>query len=90
MFEVMDIDSADLAKKYHLSLYSLQQQQAKMIPFVKVKSWEYYHADGKSFKKVIYKHHQIPVSTSIVMMNPENMEHTRLVINLKENMDEWE
>jgi hypothetical protein len=90
MFEVMDIDSADLAKKYHLSIYSLQQQQAQMIPFVKVKSWEYYYADGKSLKKVVYKHHQIPVSTSIVMMDPENMEHTRLVINLKENMDEWE
>lgn len=90
MFTVMDIDSADLTKNYHLTFYNLQQQQVQTISFVKVKAWEYYHADGKFWKKVYYKHNEIPLSTSIVIMDSENIEQTRLVINLKERMDEWE
>ena len=90
MFEVTDIDSMELAKNFHLSFLSLQKQQAQAIPFVKVKAWKYYHPDGTIWKKVNFKHRQIPVNTSIVIMDLENTEQTRLVINLKERLDEWE
>lgn len=89
MFEVTDIDSVELAN-FHLSFLSLQKQQAQAIPFVKVKAWKYYHPDGTIWKKVNFKHRQIPVNTSIVIMDLENTEQTRLVINLKERLDEWE
>lgn len=90
MFEVADIDSVELAKNYHLSFSSLQKQQAQAVPFVKVNAWKYYHPDGNIWKKVNFKHRQIPVNTSIVIMDLENTEQTRLVINLKERLDEWE
>jgi hypothetical protein len=90
MFEVTDIDSVELAKNFHLSFLSLQKQQAQAIPFVKVKAWKYYHPDGTIWKKVNFKHRQIPVNTSIVIMDLENTEQTRLIINLKERLDESE
>ena len=90
MFTVMGIDSSELAKKYQLSFYALQQGHVQTIPFIKAQAWNYYYPTGKFWKTVYYKTTQIPISVSIVMMDMENMGHTRLVINLKEDsMDEW-
>lgn len=89
MFEVKNIDSADLAKNYHLSFIYLQQHKAKTIPFIKSSGWNYYHPGGKLWKIVNYQVQQIPINTSIVMSDPEHDASTRLVIQLKENPDEW-
>ena len=90
MFKVMGIDSTDLVKKYHLSFYKLQKAHVQTIPFIKIKAWDYYYSNGKLWKTIYYNNIDIPISTSIVMMDMENKKHTRLVINLKEKMDEWE
>ena len=89
MFEVTNIDSTDLAKKYGTSYYSLQQAQLQIIPFIKTNQWHYYHANGKIWKKVNYKISQVPIITNIVMNDPANQASTELIIVLKEELDEW-
>ena len=89
IFEVINIDSSDLAKDYHLSFNSLQQGQVKSIPFIKTAAWDYYHSTGKLWKSVLYKYRQIPIHTAIVITGPEPNAPTRLTVQLKENPDEW-
>lgn len=89
MFEVINIDSSDLAKNYRLSFNNLQQGQAKTIPFIKTAVWNYFHPTGKLWKSVVYKGGKIPIYTSLVMMGPEPNATARLTIQLKENPDEW-
>ncbi len=90
MFKVMGIDSSDLAKKYQLSFYALQQGHAQTVSFIKAKAWNYYHPNGSLWKTVYYRTTEIPITTRIVMMDPENNKSTSLVIELKKDrMDEW-
>ncbi len=88
MFEVVDIDSTDLFKNYGLSFYNLQQEQLHTIPFIKSNQWDYYHANGKVWKTVNFKNSQVPVITNIVMNAPSD-QSSKLIIVLKEDMDEW-
>lgn len=90
MFKVTGIDSSDLAKKYHLSFYTLQQGQVQTVPFIKALAWNYLHPNGSFWKTVYYRNTEIPITTRIVMMDHENTESTSLVIELKKDrMDEW-
>ena len=60
------------------------------VPFIKTKAWNFYNPTGKQIKKIYYNSTDIQIDVSIVMMDMDNMENTRLIINLKENkMDEW-
>jgi len=89
MFKVINIDSADLAKNYHLSFSYLQQNQAKTIPFIKTNEWNYYHANSGLWKTVIYKIRQIPLIANILMQEPEYNASAKLTIQLKGDLDEW-
>ncbi len=89
MFEVINIDSSDLAKNYGLSFYRLQENQLQIIPFIKANQWNYFHANGKIWKSVNFKMSQVPIIISIVMDDLDDQSSTRLVIQLKEELDEW-
>lgn len=89
MFEVKNIDSSDLSSKYQLSFCTLQEDHVKRIPFIKSYNWNYYHPDGKLWKSVDYLVSRIPIFTSIVMNGTENDPSSILVVQLKENPDEW-
>lgn len=92
MFEVINIDSSDLAKNYRLSFYTLQKDHVKTIPFIKSGEWNYYHPDGKLWKTVNYQNENIPIHTEITetSVNGSGAEaSTALIIILKDKLDEW-
>lgn len=89
MFEVINIDSLDLAKHYSLSFFRLQQEQLQMIPFIKTNKWNYFHANGRIWKTVNYKSSQVPIVTNTVMNDLADQSSTKLIIVLKEEPDEW-
>lgn len=92
MFKVINIDSSDLARNYRLSFYTLQKDHVKTIPFIKSGEWNYYHPDGKLWKKVSYQNENIPIHTEITetSVNGSGAEaSTALIIILKDKLDEW-
>jgi hypothetical protein len=89
MFEVNNIDSADLKNNYGMEFRQLQELQSEHVPFIKSNEWRYYHTNGQLWKKLDYLQKQIPVNTSIVMQDPENSETTLLTIASKSDPDEW-
>lgn len=92
MFEVINIDSSDLARNYGLSFYTLQKGHVRTIPFIKSGDWNYYHPDGKLWKKVNYQNENIPIHTEITetSVNGSGAEaSTALIIILKDKLDEW-
>ena len=52
LFQVYNIDSVDLKKDYHLSFYDLQQDHVNTIRFIKKSTWNYYHENGRLWKKI--------------------------------------
>jgi hypothetical protein len=88
MFEIKNMDSAGLKNKYGLSYASLQEEQSRTIPFVKSKIWNFYHPNGRLWKQVRYQAQQIPVEVSVSAALTENGPE-RLLILLKEDLDEW-
>ena len=89
MFEVTGIDSTELAKRYHLTFTELQRGHVQTIPFIKVQAWSYYYPNGKLWKSVYFRDRKIPLSVIISMADPEQPDATRLLVSLKERMDEW-
>ena len=89
MFQVFNIDSADLKKDYHLTYYDLQQDHVNTIRFIKKNIWNYYHENGRIWKSINYKADQIPIITIISESGIEGDASTRLLLQLKEERDEW-
>jgi len=89
MFEVKGIDSSDFAKNYHLSFRNLQVRQVQIIPFVKSGKWNYYHSNASLWKTVYYINNKIPITIGIVLVDPEKNDPTRLIVELKDRLDEW-
>ena len=90
MFTVKGIDSITLFKNYNTSFKNLKDMHVQTVPFIKTKAWSFYYSTGKQIKTIYYKSTDIPIDVSIVMIDMDNMENTRLIINLKEDkMDEW-
>lgn len=89
-FSVKGIDSLTLKKQYQLSFKDLQQRHLQSVPFIKSKAWNFYDPTGKHLKTVYYKTMGIPINVSIVVMDMDKMEDSKLTIELKvDKMDEW-
>ena len=67
----------------------MQQDHVNTIRFIKKSTWNYYHENGRLWKKINYKDNQIPIITVISESGIEGDASTKLLIQLKEEADEW-
>jgi len=91
MFEVIYSDTAELIQKFGVSVQFLKENEALSIPFIKCKEWEYFHPDGKPWKKIRFQSAGLPIKLSVVVKMDENANVTgdTLVQEVNAIPDEW-
>lgn len=59
------------------------------IPYIKTGQWNYYNSEGRIWKAIRFINKNIPITTQILLVDPEKNDETRLIVSLKDHLDEW-